>query len=119
MLDRLPIQKYPDLGASTVELSILMPCLNEAETLGICIEKAQRYLNQNDVAGEVIVADNGSTDGSQEIAQSMGAAGNSPGVSHRWLWTDKCTRILKTSCHLNRCQRRCGARGRAKSGARW
>lgn len=73
MLDRLPIQKYPNLGTSTVELSILMPCLNEAETLGICIEKAQQYLNQNDIAGEVIIADNGSTDGSQEIAQSLGA----------------------------------------------
>ena len=73
MLDRLPIQKYPDLGTSTVELSILMPCLNEAETLATCIEKANRYLTQNDIAGEVIIADNGSTDGSQEIAQSMGA----------------------------------------------
>lgn len=73
MLDRLPIQKYPNLGASTVELSILMPCLNEAETLATCIAKAQKYLAENDIAGEVIIADNGSTDGSQAIAQSMGA----------------------------------------------
>ncbi|MGK7935335.1 MAG: glycosyltransferase [Xenococcaceae cyanobacterium] len=73
MLDRLPIQKYPDLGTSAVELSILMPCLNEAETLGTCIKKAKKYLTENDIAGEIIVADNGSTDGSQDIAKSMGA----------------------------------------------
>ena len=50
------------------ELSILMPCLNEARTLGACISKAQNFLNKNGVFGEVIVADNGSTDGSIEIA---------------------------------------------------
>jgi glycosyltransferase involved in cell wall biosynthesis len=55
------------------ELSILMPCLNEAETLGTCIEKAQWYLNQHQIVGEVIIADNGSTDGSQDIAKRMGA----------------------------------------------
>lgn len=54
------------------EVSIVMPCLNEAETLGICIEKAQRWLDDNGVIGEVIVADNGSTDGSQRIAEAMG-----------------------------------------------
>lgn len=54
------------------ELSIVMPCLNEAETLGICIRKAQDFLRQNAVSGEILVADNGSTDGSLEIAQSMG-----------------------------------------------
>src|SRR5215211_515840 len=55
------------------ELSILMPCLNEAETLGTCIRKAQQALADLDVAGEVVVADNGSTDGSPEIAASLGA----------------------------------------------
>src|SRR6185369_11593270 len=55
------------------EVSIVMPCLNEAETLGICIEKAQRWLDDNGVVGEVIVADNGSTDGSQRIAEAIGA----------------------------------------------
>jgi glycosyltransferase involved in cell wall biosynthesis len=55
------------------ELSIVMPCLNEAETLGTCIEKAQRFLHETHIEGEIIVADNGSTDGSQEIASLMGA----------------------------------------------
>ena len=55
------------------ELSIVMPCLNEAETIGTCIQKAQAFLHQYQVAGEIVVADNGSTDGSQEIATLMGA----------------------------------------------
>ena len=54
------------------ELSIVMPCLNEAETLGTCLSKALGFLQSNAVSGEIIVADNGSTDGSLEIAQSMG-----------------------------------------------
>lgn len=53
----------------SIELSIVMPCLNEAETLAICIQKAQRFLKSNEVAGEIIVADNGSNDGSQFIAE--------------------------------------------------
>jgi Glycosyl transferase family 2 len=55
------------------ELTILMPCLNEAETLGTCVEKANWYLRNARVDGEVLVADNGSTDGSQQIARSRGA----------------------------------------------
>lgn len=55
------------------ELSIVMPCLNEAETLGTCIQKAQAFLHRYQVTGEIVVADNGSTDGSQEIATLMGA----------------------------------------------
>lgn len=55
------------------ELSIVMPCLNEAETLATCIGKARRFLEAHGVAGEIIVADNGSTDGSQEIARRLGA----------------------------------------------
>ena len=55
------------------ELTILMPCLNEAETLDICIDKAWRYLKHNGIDGEVVVADNGSTDGSQRIARVHGA----------------------------------------------
>lgn len=56
-----------------LELSILMPCLNEAETLATCIRKAQRFLQDSAISGEIIVADNGSTDGSQAIAQRLGA----------------------------------------------
>jgi Glycosyl transferase family 2 len=55
------------------ELTILMPCLNEAETLAVCIRKAQAYLVRSGVAGEVVIADNGSTDGSQAIAEGLGA----------------------------------------------
>ena len=55
------------------ELSIVMPCLNEAETLGICIKKAQSFFRIHKIKGEVIVADNGSTDGSIEIGQQLGA----------------------------------------------
>src|SRR5437899_1980480 len=50
-----------------------MPCLNEADTLEICIEKAQNALRGHGISGEVIVADNGSTDGSTDIALRMGA----------------------------------------------
>lgn len=56
-----------------VELSIIMPCLNEAETLETCIRKAQAYLQQSGVQGEIVIGDNGSTDGSQEIASRCGA----------------------------------------------
>ncbi len=56
-----------------IELSILMPCLNEAETLAVCIDKAQAYLARSGVVGEVLIADNGSTDGSQAIARAHGA----------------------------------------------
>lgn len=56
-----------------VELSIVMPCLNEAETLATCINKAKSFLKENKIFGEVLIADNGSTDGSQEIAENLGA----------------------------------------------
>jgi glycosyltransferase involved in cell wall biosynthesis len=56
-----------------IELSIVMPCLNEAETLAVCIKKAKAFLAAHAIAGEVIVADNGSTDGSQQIANALGA----------------------------------------------
>lgn len=55
------------------ELTILMPCLNEAETLETCIVKALDYLKRSGVDGEVLIADNGSTDGSQDIAKGLGA----------------------------------------------
>ncbi|MAY52249.1 MAG: dolichol-P-glucose synthetase [Flavobacteriaceae bacterium] len=55
------------------ELSVVMPCLNEAETLAICIKKAQGFFEREQVNGEVVIADNGSTDGSQEIARNLNA----------------------------------------------
>ena len=61
------------LSPPTLELTILMPCLNEAETLERCIVKATNYLKESGVKGEVVIADNGSTDGSQDIARRLGA----------------------------------------------
>ncbi len=55
------------------ELSVVMPCLNEAETLAVCIQKAQTFFKKENISGEVIIADNGSTDGSQDIALEHGA----------------------------------------------
>lgn len=59
--------------AGEIELSVVMPCLNEVRTLGTCIGKAQACLTRLGVAGEIIVADNGSSDGSQALAASLGA----------------------------------------------
>jgi len=56
-----------------IDLTILMPCLNEAETLGTCIRRAKKLLADNKINGEVLVSDNGSTDGSQKIARDLGA----------------------------------------------
>jgi len=61
------------MSAADLELTILMPCLNEAKTLETCIRKAQGFLEQSGVKGEIVVGDNGSTDGSQEIARRCGA----------------------------------------------
>lgn len=60
-------------GVPMTELTILMPCLNEAETLAACIVKARGYLERSGVEGEIVIADNGSTDGSQAIAEALGA----------------------------------------------
>jgi len=68
-----PPEKPTALHADGCELSILMPCLNEAATLGTCIAKAQASLARLGVPGEVLIADNGSTDGSQAIARAAGA----------------------------------------------
>jgi len=68
-LEGHPVRVSDDL----VEVSIVIPCLNEAATLGRCIAKAQRCLDESCVEGEIIVADNGSSDGSREIAAALGA----------------------------------------------
>jgi glycosyltransferase involved in cell wall biosynthesis len=74
--DMLPQNTDAQARASetcSLELSVLMPCLNEAETLATCIQKTQKTLYQHNIAGEIIVADNGSTDGSPAIASRLGA----------------------------------------------
>jgi glycosyltransferase involved in cell wall biosynthesis len=75
---RLHPYNYPNaaelaIRMDNLELTIVMPCLNEAETLAVCVGKARGYLERSGVRGEVVVADNGSTDGSQEIARQAGA----------------------------------------------
>src|SRR5260370_15939103 len=56
-----------------LEVSVVMPCLNEARTVGVCVDKALACLKKLQVKGEVVVADNGSTDGAQDIARAHGA----------------------------------------------
>jgi glycosyltransferase involved in cell wall biosynthesis len=63
----------PSVDGCAPELSIVMPCLNEADTIESCIRSAQRALAENDIGGEILIADNGSTDGSQDIATRLGA----------------------------------------------
>jgi glycosyltransferase involved in cell wall biosynthesis len=63
----------PEAESRDVELTILMPCLNEAETIATCIDKAHGFLARSGVAGEILIADNGSSDGSVEYALARGA----------------------------------------------
>lgn len=56
-----------------IELTILMPCLNEEKTIGTCIQKAKEFLKENNVKGEILIVDNGSTDSSAIIAKNNGA----------------------------------------------
>lgn len=67
------LEPLPAEASGPLELTILMPCLNEAETLGVCVDKAMAYLKRSGISGEVLIADNGSTDGSQAIATAGGA----------------------------------------------
>jgi glycosyltransferase involved in cell wall biosynthesis len=63
----------PNCQTGSLDVSVVMPCLNESLTLGTCINKAQTTIDRLGVRGEIIVADNGSTDGSQALAESLGA----------------------------------------------
>jgi glycosyltransferase involved in cell wall biosynthesis len=69
----MELRNPPASEVEAVELSVVMPCLNEAETLETCILKIQKAFQEAGVAGEIIVADNGSRDGSPEIAARLGA----------------------------------------------
>jgi len=62
-----------EISNESIELSVVMPCLNEADTLAVCIQKALKAIAEGGISAEIIVADNGSTDGSQEIAEREGA----------------------------------------------
>ena len=67
----VPATELP--AVQDLELTILMPCLNEAETIEVCVLKARGFLERSGVSGEVLIADNGSTDGSQALAARAGA----------------------------------------------
>ena len=75
----MPDSSWPEVPGdvsgpeSPCELTVLMPCLDEAETLAVCIKKAQGYMKSRGISGEVLIADNGSTDGSQALAEGLGA----------------------------------------------
>lgn len=71
--DSTPPAPAADAAPGSVELTILMPCLNEAETIEVCVRKALGYLARSGVSGEVLIGDNGSTDGSQAMAEALGA----------------------------------------------
>jgi hypothetical protein len=74
VLDFAPDQLASGLPAeAALELTIMMPCLNEAETIEVCVKKAMGFLARSGVSGEVLIADNGSTDGSQAMAAALGA----------------------------------------------
>jgi len=68
-----PDRPAGDCWPDATELTILMPCLNEAETISVCVAKAKSFLARSLIAGEVLVADNGSTDGSVALAEQAGA----------------------------------------------
>ncbi|WP_395726216.1 glycosyltransferase family 2 protein [Nakamurella sp.] len=73
LLETDPSPGEPQPTPTAYELTVVLPCLNEAETLAVCIRKARASLDRLGVAGEVVIADNGSTDGSQQIAEAEGA----------------------------------------------
>jgi hypothetical protein len=72
-LDRRVDDATSSVTEAPLELTILMPCLNEAETIEVCVRKARGYLERAGVHGEVLIADNGSTDGSQALDEAAGA----------------------------------------------
>ncbi len=73
LISLIKIKESTILKSTDLRIVILLPCLNESETLAVCIKKAQSSITKSRLKGEVLVADNGSTDGSQQIAKSLGA----------------------------------------------
>jgi glycosyltransferase involved in cell wall biosynthesis len=73
MATALESEPLPVQGTRPLELTILMPCLDEAATIATCIAKARAFLARTGIAGEVLIADNGSTDGSVRLAERAGA----------------------------------------------
>ena len=69
----MPIRDLTSADDREVELTVLMPCLNEARTVAACVRKISEVCQANGISAEVLVADNGSTDGSQELARAAGA----------------------------------------------
>ena len=67
------MSQSPPPQIPSLELSVVMPCLNEADTIGVCVEKAVRAMKDAGIHGEVLIADNGSSDASKEIAVGLGA----------------------------------------------
>jgi glycosyltransferase involved in cell wall biosynthesis len=73
VVDASKASALPAAEPRAIELTILMPCLNEAETIAACVKNARTYLERSGIRGEILVADNGSTDGSQALATENGA----------------------------------------------
>ena len=73
MITLSEVQSSPRPGSDEVTVSVVLPCLNEAQAVGICVRKALAALDRMNISGEVIVVDNGSTDGSAEVAAQAGA----------------------------------------------
>ena len=68
-----PVSSAPSSAPPECELSVVMPCLNEADTIEVCVSKALRAIEAAGLDAEVVIADNGSTDGSQRLAEKLGA----------------------------------------------
>src|SRR5215471_1424603 len=72
-VDAMHEQLGADARDAPIELSVVLPCLDEADTVATCVSKALKWMHEAGVSGEVVVADNGSTDGSPELALAAGA----------------------------------------------
>ena len=92
-------RRIPLAQSDLPELTILMPCLNEAETLARCIRKAILFLSRTGISGEILIADNGSVDGSRAIAESLGARVVLEQPEAMAATADRHPRRARTLCH--------------------